>query len=506
MHARRVRQPAESGRADRHPPRPTNRASRRRPTSSERAAERGELVAADDLRRTIAAGASAVIPGFGQLINGRLRLARWFALPALILIAFLALRIATNSPARLLASIVSPSVMGLLLALNVVVLGWRLVSVLHAFFDRRYEARSGRAGAAGLALLLILVVVPHGLANALGSSSQAAFSSVFAGAGGSGPGGAVAAILGGLGSRDRVNLLIVGLDTAPGRAESLTDSLMVASVDPVGRTASLISVPGDIVRVPLGNGSLYGPKLNSLLSYADANPAQFPQGGMRALEDAVGALLGIRIDYYARLDLVGFARLVDAVGGVDVNVRKGFVDHRYDGLGINPKGIHGWSVTAGLHHFNGYEALAYARSRYASGESDFTRAVRQQELLVAIRARVMSDGGLLMRLPQLVTVFGGAVRTDLPADRLPDLAAVADQLKAASFFRLVLGAPYVRPGSDPALGSVLLADLPLIRAAVASIAPPAGETPVAPSAPQPTAAPVASMAPPVPTKAPAPTP
>ena len=461
-----------------------------------------ELVAADDIRRTIAAAASALLPGFGQLINGRLRLARWFALPALVLIAFLAIRMATSSPVRLLASMVSPSVMSLLLALNLVVLAWRLVSVLHAFFDRRYAARSGRAGAAGLALLLLLVIVPHGLANALGSSTRAAFSAVFTGANGSGPGADVAAILGGLGSRDRRNLLVVGLDDAPGRSESLTDSLMVVSVDPVGRTVSLVSVPRDIVRVPLGNGSVYGPKLNSLLSYAGTHPEQFPQGGMRALEDAVGALLGIRIDNYAQLDLVGFARLVDAVGGIDVNVRKGFVDPRYDGLGINPKGIHGWSVTAGPHHFNGYQALAYARSRYASGESDFTRAARQQELLVAVRARVLSDGSLLVRLPQLVTAFGGAVRTDLPTDRLPDLAAVADELRSGSVYRLVLGPPYVSPATDPVLGSVLLANLPLIRAAVASIAPPAGETPAAPSLPQPTAGTALPKATPVPTKAP----
>ena len=75
--------------------------------------------------------------------------------------------------------------------------------------------------------------------------------------------------------------------------------MIVASLDPVGHTVSMVSVPRDLVNVPLGNGDVLGPKLNSLMSYAERHPDEFPKGGVRALQDAVGALLDIDIQYYA---------------------------------------------------------------------------------------------------------------------------------------------------------------------------------------------------------------
>ena len=87
----------------------------------------------------------------------------------------------------------------------------------------------------------------------------------------------------------------------------------------------------------------------------------------------------------------GFIAMVDAVGGVDVKVKKGFEDPKYDGYGTDQRGF---SITAGEHHLNGIEALAYARVRKAKGESDFTRAARQQEILAALRKKAMSGGSL----------------------------------------------------------------------------------------------------------------
>ena len=137
--------------------------------------------------------------------------------------------------------------------------------------------------------------------------------------------------------------------------------MMVASLDPVGKTVSMVSLPRDLVNVPLGNGDVYGPKLNSLMSYADRHPTSFPKGGVRALEDAVGALLGIPIHYYARIDFVGFIEMVDAVGGVDINVKTPSPDPHYDGFGLDEPGLP--HHQAGTHHLDGAEALAYARIR-----------------------------------------------------------------------------------------------------------------------------------------------
>ena len=446
--------------------------------------------APDDLRRILAAAASAILPGAGQLFNDRRRLARWFGLPALLLIAVLVLVVATRSPARLFASIVSPTAMGLLLGLNVVVLAWRVLSVLHAFFDGRYPARSGRAGAAGLALILVAVAAPHGIANAWGTTAQATFAQIFAGDRATGPGAPVAATERGPARDERMNILVVGIDKTPWRTATLTDSLMVVSIDPVGETVTIASIPRDLVRVPLGDGNVFGPKLNSLMAYADRHPEEFPEGGVRALRNAVGTLLGIRIHYYAQIDFYGFVKLVDAVGGIEINVTKAFYDEQYDGLGVNPKGVRGWGVEVGLQRFSGWEALAYARVRKADGESDVTRAARQQEVLVALRAKITEGGGLLTRLPSLLEALGDVVKTDIPTDRLPDLAAIADEMAPNAIYRAVLTAPLVKSGGiDPVYGSIQVADLELTREVSKTLFPPPGQKPLPWPTPEPTVAP-----------------
>ena len=146
---------------------------------------------------------------------------------------------------------------------------------------------------------------------------------------------------------------------------------------------------------------------------------------MRALEDAIGALLGIPIHYYARLDFAGFIKMVDAVGGVDVTVDRGSRTRRYDGYGV---GRRGFSITAGEHHLDGAEALAYARSRKGVGESDFTRQARQQQILVALRDQATRGGSLLFELPDLLDAVGETIRSDIPVERLPALAAILEEV------------------------------------------------------------------------------
>jgi LCP family protein required for cell wall assembly len=493
VHARRVRPSGPETHAVRRPKRPQTVPTRRR--THHGAIRDVGYFAQDDLRRIMASFGSAIVPGLGQLLNGRRRLAQWFALPALLVAAIVILVVATRSPARLFASMVSPTVMGTLLSLNIVVLGWRTASVVHAFFDGRYPGRSGRAGAAGLALVLVAVAVPHVIANSWGNTAQAAFAQIFTGDRADGPGQPVAAVEHGPGHDERLNILVVGIDKTPQRTATLTDSMMVASIDPVGETVTLVSLPRDLVRVPLGAGNVFGPKLNSLMAYADRHPETFPKGGMRALEDAVGALLGIEIHYYAQIDFFGFVKLVDAVGGVDVNVTNGFYDETYDGIGVNPEGILGWGVEVGPNHFNGWEALAYSRARKADGQSDFTRAARQQEILLALRDKIMSDGSLLTNLPALITAFGDLVKTDLPTDRLPDLAAIADEMDADALVRTVLMKPLVTSGgNDPVYGSIQVPDVAAILEVARTLFPPPGEMPQPWPTPDPTAVPTTAPA------------
>jgi LCP family protein required for cell wall assembly len=419
-----------------------------------------------------------VLPGTGQALNGRLRPAIALLVPSVVLIAAAWLYAHSDTPAMLVARLVAPPILAALLVLNVVVLVWRVVAVLGAFLDRRYPLRPGRAGVAGLAILLVVTAAPHVLAWNYGSAAQAMFGRIFAGS----PVSDLAASLPQPGTNERLNVLLIGVDSGPGREEALTDSLIVVSLDPVGRTVTMVSIPRDLANVPLGNGDIYAPKINSLMSYAARNPKTFPEGGVRTLEKAVGALLGIQIHAYAQVDLAGFAQMVDAVGGIDIDVKKALDDPRYPRL----DGGHGWSITAGPHHFDGLDALAYARIRKVLGESDLTRAARQQEVLVALRNQAVS-AGLLVRLPQLMDAVGSTITTDLPQDELPKLAALAEGIGGSSTFKFVLTSPQIK-GTSGAYGSVFVAVPGKIRAMTAVVFGPPGADPTWP-VPKPSAAP-----------------
>jgi polyisoprenyl-teichoic acid--peptidoglycan teichoic acid transferase len=425
--------------------RPIRRPAPPEPERPAQPAPEGAVATRDDRRRVAATVASAILPGIGQALNGRVRPAVAFLVPSLVALGAAWLFANSDKPAMVIARLVAPPVLAALLVLNVIVLAWRLGAVLQAFLDRRYPLRPGRLGAAGLAIALVVTVAPHVLAWSYGSAAQTMFGRIFT----ESPVRSVSNVPA-PGRNERLNVLLVGIDSAPGRTEALTDSLIVVSLDPVGRTVSMVSIPRDLASIPLGDGNTYGPKINSLMSYAERNPKQFPAGGIRTLEKAVGALFGIPIHAYASVDLAGFAKMVDAVGGVEIDVKKPLDDPLYPNL----DGTHGWSVTVGPHRFNGLEALAYARIRKVLGESDLTRAARQQEVLVALRNQAVS-AGLLFNLPRLLDAVGATVRTDLSPDLLPELAALAEQIGGSSTTKLVLGSPQIKGASSP-YGSVFL--------------------------------------------------
>ena len=150
--------------------------------------------------------------------------------------------------------------------------------------------------------------------------------------------------------------------------------------------------------------------------------------------------------------------------GSTSTIPKALDDPTYHGYGVKM----GWSVTAGPHHFNGSDALAYARIRHPAGESDFTRQLRQQALLIALR-RQLASPDLVLRLPALISTVGADVETDMPRDQLPTLAAVASEIGTKSIYQLVVRYPMVHPASISPYGSVQVPDLVKIRAAAAAL-------------------------------------
>lgn len=400
----------------------------------------------------MAAGLSAVIPGLGQAVNRDARLAAIFAAPLVVVVVITWLLLQLNSPTRLLASLIVPSTLTVLLVLNGLFLLWRLAAVGQAFLDRRFTSNPTGRGWLGLVLVMGFVAAPHAFGQWVGTTGLATFDRVFDSR--DGPQAAPT----GPGVDERLNVLLVGIDAEPGRTAELTDTLIVVSLDPVGDTVTMVSIPRDMVNVPLGNGDTYGPKINSLLGYVDRNPDEFPQGGFEALEGAIGSLLGIDIHYHVEADLAGFVRMVDAVGGVEVDVKRALDDPKY----TFEDGRKGWSVAPGRRHFSGYDALAYARIRRTPGENDFTRAERQQQILVAIRNAAVRGDNLLFRLPALMDAVGDSMRTDMPVDRLPELAAIAEEVDGGRTVRIVIRHPLVRPATNR-YGAVQVPDVVAIR-------------------------------------------
>ena len=444
-----------------------------------------------DLRRLAAATLSALIPGLGQLFNGRRRLAALFLVPSLILIALAVLLVQSQSPARLVAWVVSPQVLGTLLTLNVLVLAWRLLAVGQAFLDTSRTGPTGRLGIVGIVIIAIVVVLPHVAVYRYGTILGDTFERVFTGAvlGADDEPGAVTGPIPKDG--ERINVLLFGVDSRKKGTHTLTDTMMVASIDPVGRTVSLLSLPRDLIDTPLGDGDTYAPKLNSLMQYADAHPEEFPDGGIRALQDAIGSLLQIPIHYYARIDFIGFVKMVDAVGGVSVTVAKGFDDPTYDGYGLDGRG---YSITAGTHHLDGLHALAYARSRKALGESDFTRQARQQQILVALRDQATRGGSLLFALPDLLAAVGETIRSDVPIDQLPALAAIVEEVGRDGVTSVVIRSPLVR-SKQTRFGSSQAPDLARIRSMAAALFSDPGTPPKPWPTPKPTKPPKATPTP-----------
>jgi LCP family protein required for cell wall assembly len=444
-----------------------------------------------DRRRLAAALLSSILPGLGQAFNRRLRPALWFLVPSLGLVLFGLVLFRVSTPTRIAATIITPTTLAAVMVLNGLVLLWRLIAVGHAFSDSRFRLAPGRGAIAGFVLALVWVSAPHVAGAYYGYVANEAFSKIFQDRGASDP-------VGGMGSQpqpsplnpeddlpspgpspepgERINVLLMGIDSGPRRNHALTDTLIVVSLDSDGQTVSMVSIPRDMVDVPLGNGKTFEPKINSLLGYANRNKAEFPQGGTRALQQAVGALLGIPIHYYSKIDLGGFVEVVDAVGGIDVNVKRALADPNYGGYGVGP----GWSISAGKHHLDGKNALAYARIRKSNGESDFTRAERQQQVLIAIRDKAVRNN-LLLSLPRLLDALAGTVRTDVPDDRLPELAALAEEIGADRTLQVVIRGNMVRSGGpNHPYGSVQIPNIKRIQDMAKFVFPAPGVTPVWP--------------------------
>ena len=459
----------------------------------------------DVRHRYVPALLDAVVPGLGHVASGRMARAALFGLPVVLLVGLLVGAAVSAGPVRLGSLALDDTVLLALIALQALLLVWRLAAIGSSLLNPRLP-RLRRRDAIPVALLAILVIGPQAYLGYATNVAREEVGVVFApSTTGSGawqpasptpgpdataePATGVSPTVSPSPGAARVNVLLIGVDAGVGRTTFLTDTLIVASLDPVAKTVSLLSLARDTVDVPLPNGGTYSGKINSLLSYARLHPSEFPGStgdGHDVLMAAIGTLLGLDIHLYAQVNLGGFVAMVNSLGGVNVNVAHSFCDPTYHEYGFT----NGFAISAGLHHLNGDEALAYARVRKAAGESDFTRQARQQEIISGVRDAVVA-GGFLNDPIGFLKAVGQTVETNVPRGVIVPLVDDARQIDRTRTYRAVVTYPLVRPGFD-VRGSIQLPDVAGIRALVAKLFPPVGTLPEVALAVPPPAAPAAS--------------
>jgi LCP family protein required for cell wall assembly len=462
--------------------------------------EGGAVVTPRRWTRHLHALLDALFPGLGHVAAGRRGRAALFGLPTLAVIGLLVAGLVVIPTSGLLGIALDPATVVVLFGLQALLLVWRTAAVWSSLRNGVFP-RLGRRDVLPVAALAAILIVPHVGAAYVTEVAREEAENVIpenpttAGAWRPGddiavaipdpslelpsfsPGSPPPSLAPSPSPRDpRQNVLIIGVDQGIGRNTFLTDTMIVVSLDPVAETVSMISIPRDMVDVPLPDGRKFSGKINGLVSFARHHKGSFPGSngeGYDVLMGALGTLLGLDVDHYAEVNLGGFVRVVDTLGGVDVDVEDGFCDPTYDEYGFT----NGFAITAGRHHLNGNQALAYARVRKAAGESDFTRAARQQEILSGIRDRVKA-GGFLGDPIGLMRALGATVHTNVPRGLVPELADVATRVGRKQTYRVVITHPLVKPGFD-ARGSIQIPDVAGIRKLVATMFPEDGTIPPA---------------------------
>jgi LCP family protein required for cell wall assembly len=235
-----------------------------------------------------------------------------------------------------------------------------------------------------------------------------------------------------LGRDGRFTILLLGSDARRGGLVGRTDAILVASVNPATGHAAVFSIPRDVVNFPMSARTKFPGKINALFPYLATKYGRRNAGPrLRAI---IGRALGVEIDAYALIGFTGFRRLVDTVGGVDVWVARTLRDPKYTILvnGVRRR----ITFYAGWNHLTNQRALAYARIRYV--DSDYARARRQQQLIIAAITKVLSRGPDTA-LAGLVAASSGVVMHDLPIADAPLIFAMVAQADLRNAKRVVFG-------------------------------------------------------------------
>jgi LCP family protein required for cell wall assembly len=403
--------------------------------------------------RSLAALLSFSWPGLGQFYLGNRRLAALFAVPALLILLILAYQL-RQGVVVFAARFADPAFSLAAIAIVIVAGVWRLASVVQAFLAGDHLKTRRVADRAVVTVLAAVIVISHLGVGGLLLLTYNAGSEVFnpdigralptdSLAPGETPGPTFAPlptpVPGG-----RVTILLIAGSTQG----ALYDSIMVVSYDPKTNSVQMVSVPRDTGYFPLYFGGVFPYKINYLAESVGNGVLKSPEGknraaGLTTFIKEVSYLVGIPINYYANMDVDGFVKMIDAVGGIDVVNPKAIADPTYDWLD-NGRTPYGFYLSAGPHALNGRQALAYVRSRHTIGDYDWGRDGRQQEVLVDLLHK-MSQPSEIPAIPGLISTIGSSISTNFPANHVADYVALGQSVASGDIKHVVLGPPYEIP-------------------------------------------------------------
>lgn len=390
-------------------------------------------------------------PGSAQLVAGNKRIGRialktWLGLlAALVLLGILGL----VRRSWLLGLFTQQWLLVLLaLVLGVVAIGW-----FYLFFDAMRLARLGlvppkpKAALAGLTAVLMLLTsgsLVWGASNVLAGRSALASFSV----------GSVSKEP----AKGRFNLLLLGGDSGASRVGTRPDTIMLASIDADTGKTVLFGFSRETENINFREGSTMkrlmpegwncGDQclLNGIYTWAMEHKDQFPADvadpGALATREAVEALSGLDIQYYALVDLKGFRNLIDAVGGLTIDVKK------RTPIGGGTSRISGY-IEPGVQRLDGYHALWYARSR--AGSSNYERMERQRCVLTAMSHQI-NPQTVIFKFKDIAEASGSVLKTDMPSGDFGAFADLALQARSQKMKSVNFVPPLIKPWSyDPSV-------------------------------------------------------
>lgn len=242
----------------------------------------------------------------------------------------------------------------------------------------------------------------------------------------------------------RINIAFFGLRGDDGQGEgcpTCTDTIMVLTVDPVTKTAGMLSIPRDMwVNIP---GAGYS-RINT--AWAIGENAKLPGGGPALAMQTVSQFIGVPIHYYVQVDFGTFVSFINLIGGIDVYVEERMV---LDPLGEGPD--HFVLKPGDYRHLTGPRALAYARCRHESqgcSGGDVGRAKRQQQVILAIRDKVLEPetfATLITQAPQLYAEFSSGIHTNMSLEDAIQLAVLAKDIRVDDIKRGVIDSTMAIP-------------------------------------------------------------